>query len=115
MLSVRMLKTVRTIACIVLSSATAVCAPAAHADEALAAKYACIACHELDFKKVGPAYEDVARNYRGANAETIETLVKHVREGSTGVWGKDVMPAQPLVPEQDVRTLVKWVLSLDAK
>lgn len=110
-----MLKTVRNVVSIVLASVAALWGVSAHADEALAAKYACIACHELDFKKVGPAYEDVARKYRGADAKTIETLVKHVREGSTGVWGKDVMPAQPLVPEQDVRILVKWVLSLDAK
>ncbi|HTP38469.1 MAG TPA: c-type cytochrome [Steroidobacteraceae bacterium] len=87
---------------------------AAQADEAMAAKYGCVSCHELDFKKVGPAYEAVAKKYHGADAATIETLVKHVREGSTGVWGKDIMPPQTLVPEKDVRELVSWVLSLDS-
>lgn len=97
--------------CLLLAAAWLVCA-AAQASEELAVKYACVACHEIDFKKVGPAYEDVARKYRNADAATVATLVKHVREGSTGVWGKDIMPAQPLVPEADVRTLVQWVLSL---
>lgn len=85
------------------------------ADEELAAKYACVTCHEIDFKKVGPAYEEVAKKYRGADAKTIDTLVKHVKEGSTGIWGSMIMPPQAQISEQDARVLVKWVLSLDAK
>lgn len=92
----------------------------AYADESvgseeMAAKYACVSCHEIDFKKVGPAYEEVARKYRPADSKTIETLIKHVREGSTGVWGTASMPPQVQAPEQDVRALVKWVLSLSAQ
>lgn len=84
----------------------------ARASEELAVKYACVACHEIDFRKVGPSFEDVARKYRNADEQIVATLVKHVREGSSGVWGKDIMPAQPLVPEADAKVLVLWVLSL---
>lgn len=85
---------------------------AARASEELAVKYACVACHEIDFRKVGPSFEDVARKYRGADEQAVDTLVNHVREGSTGIWGKDIMPAQPLVPAADAKVLVLWVLSL---
>lgn len=83
--------------------------------EAMATKYACVSCHEIDFKKVGPSYEEVARKYRGADAKTVDTLVKHVKEGSTGIWGSMIMPAQAQIPEQDVRALVAWVLAMDSK
>ncbi len=105
----------RNVVLVLLSGVAVLGGLSAQVNEALSAKYACVACHELDFKKVGPAYEDVAGKYRGADAKTVESLVKHVHEGSAGAWGKDIMPAQPLVPEQDVHTIVKWVLSLNVK
>lgn len=97
-------------ALVMLSGALA--AVKASASEELSVKYACVACHEVDFKKVGPAFEDIAKKYNGASEQTVATLVKHVREGSTGIWGKDIMPAQPLLTDSDARTLVQWVLSM---
>ena len=88
-------------------------ASSAHADEVMAVKYACVSCHEIDFLKVGPAYEEVAKKYKGADQQAIDTLVKHVKEGSTGIWGAAMMPAQLNVPDEDVRALVQWILSLD--
>src|SRR5690606_27355514 len=41
----------------------------ATAQEALAKKYACFACHAVDKKLVGPAYKDVAAKYRGRSEE----------------------------------------------
>ena len=35
------------------------------ASEELAKKNACIACHTVDKKLVGPSYKDVAAKYRG--------------------------------------------------
>jgi cytochrome c len=34
------------------------------ADEALAKKHNCLACHQMDKKTVGPAYKEVARSTR---------------------------------------------------
>jgi cytochrome c len=42
----------------------------------------CLNCHELDKKKVGPAYKDVAAKYKGdKNAEG--NLVAKLKEGKT--------------------------------
>jgi cytochrome c len=93
--------------------AAAVVVPAslpAHAQEELAKKHACFACHAVDKKLVGPAYKDVAAKYRndpGAEAK----LVDKVKKGSQGTWGQVPMPPNASVPDADIRALVKWILS----
>jgi len=82
----------------------------AQANEALAKKYACLACHAIDKKLVGPAFKDVAAKYRGdKNAEAM--LADKVKKGGSGVWGQVPMPPNAAVPQTDIQTLVKWVLS----
>jgi len=83
----------------------------AHAQEALAKKYNCLACHSVDKKVVGPAYKDVAAKYR--NDKTAEAkLIEKVKKGGSGVWGQIPMPPNTAVPDADVKKLVEWVLSL---
>jgi cytochrome c len=82
----------------------------ANANEALAQKSGCLACHNVNVKILGPAYKDVAAKYRGqAGAEA--KLVAKVKAGGSGVWGPIPMPAHPQVKEEDIRTIVKWVLT----
>ena len=82
----------------------------AHAQEELAKKHACLACHAIDKKLVGPAYKDVAAKYRG-DASAEAKLVDKVKKGSQGTWGQVPMPPNSNVPDADVRALVKWILS----
>lgn len=88
----------------------AVASPAL-ADEALAKKYACTACHAIDKKLVGPAYKDVAAKYKG-DAKAEAKLAEKVKKGGSGVWGPVPMPPNPNVPDADIAKLVKWVLSI---
>jgi cytochrome c len=81
------------------------------ANEELAKKNACTACHAIDKKLVGPAYKEVAAKYRG-NAKAEAMLADKVKKGGVGVWGQVPMPPNPQVKDEDVKTLVKWVLSL---
>jgi cytochrome c len=72
---------------------------------------ACLACHSIDNKVVGPAYKDVAKKFRGRkDAEAY--LVKKIREGSTGDWGQIPMPPNTTVDEAQAHTLAKYILSL---
>ena len=89
----------------------AVCTVPAQASEDLAKKYACVACHSLDKKGVGPAYKEVAKKYAADKAAQAR-LEDKVKKGGTGVWGQIPMPPNDKVPAGDVSTLVKWVLSL---
>ena len=95
---------------LVLAAAVVPASLPAHAQEELAKKHACLACHALDKKLVGPSYKEVAAKYRGdAGAEA--KLVDKVKKGSQGTWGQVPMPPNASVPDADVRALVKWILS----
>ena len=87
----------------------ALAAPAL-ADEALAKKHNCTACHAIDKKLVGPAYKDVAAKYKGQNV--VAKLEEKVKKGGAGVWGPVPMPPNATVPEADIKKLVDWVLKL---
>ena len=84
-------------------------APAAHADMQLAQKNACTACHAVDKKLVGPAFQDVAKKYQG-QPDAVSKLVESIRKGGSGKWGAIPMPAQPALSEADAKTLAEWVL-----
>ena len=89
----------------------ALAAPSAFASEDLAKKSACTACHSIDKKLVGPAYKDVAKKYAGDKTAEAK-LIEKVKKGSVNVWGPVPMPPNTTVKDEDVKTLVKWVLSL---
>jgi cytochrome c len=71
----------------------------------------CLACHQFDRKVIGPAYVDVARKYRGDSTAPAR-LVRKIREGGSGVWGKAAMPAHPQLTEEQTSAMVAYILSL---
>ncbi len=85
--------------------------PVAQADEAMAKKYNCTACHQLDKKVVGPAYKDVAKKYKG-QADAAAKLAEKVKKGGSGVWGPVPMPPNAAVPDADIQKLVAWILAM---
>ena len=79
----------------------------AQANEELASKSGCLACHAVDKKVVGPAFQDVAKKYKAADEAK---LVEKVKKGGSGTWGPVPMPPNASVKDEDIKTLVKWVL-----
>ncbi|MEO5904715.1 MAG: ThuA domain-containing protein [Gemmatimonadaceae bacterium] len=71
----------------------------------------CLACHQLNSKSIGPAYLDVARKYHDDSSATAR-LVRKIREGGTGVWGKVMMPAHPQLTEEQASQMVAYIVSL---
>ena len=94
-----------------LGAGALLAAPASRADEAMAKKYNCLACHSVDKKVVGPAYKDIAKKYAGQPGIEAK-LIEKVKKGGAGVWGPIPMPPNAAVPEADVKKLVEWILSL---
>lgn len=78
---------------------------------ALAQKHACMTCHAVDKKLVGPAFKDVAAKYKGDKTAEAK-LIEKVKKGGSGVWGAIPMPPNAQVSDADVKTMVTWVLSL---
>ena len=75
-------------------------------------KAGCLTCHAVDRKVVGPPFKDVAAKYKndtGAEAR----LIKKVKGGGGGVWGKIRMPANlGKMTDEEYKTTVEWILSL---
>jgi cytochrome c len=77
---------------------------------ALAKARACLGCHQVDNKRVGPSFRAIAQ--RHANKEDIAPyLVQVIRKGGRGQWGAVPMPGQP-VSDQDAEKLAQWIISL---
>jgi cytochrome c len=96
---------------VLAAAGLAIAAAPAFANEELAKKNACTACHSVDKKLVGPAYKEVAKKYAGdKGAEAL--LAEKVKKGGVGVWGQVPMPPNANVKDEDVKTLVKWILAL---
>jgi len=82
----------------------------AQADEALAKKHNCLACHQVDKKVIGPSYREIAKKYKGQNVAA--QLEGKVKKGGVGVWGQIPMPPNAAVPDGDIKKLVDWILKL---
>ena len=80
------------------------------AAKALAKKNDCFKCHAIDKEKKGPSYKKIAAKYKG-NAKAEAMLVDKVKKGGTGVWGQIPMPPNAAVKDEDIKTLVKWILA----
>lgn len=69
----------------------------------------CMACHAVDKKLVGPAYQEVAAKYKGQK-DAEAKLIEKVKKGGSGVWGPVPMPPNAQVSDADIKTLVEWIL-----
>ena len=79
--------------------------------QAMMQKDGCAACHAVDKKIVGPAYQDVAAKYHG-DSTALAKLTQKVKAGGAGVWGQVPMPPNSQVPDADITALVSWILTL---
>jgi cytochrome c len=75
----------------------------------------CTACHSVRVGQgpnTGPAYEDVAVKYAHAGDTIVNHLIKKIVTGGNGVWGSNLMTPHPGLKEDDIRTMVNYILSL---
>ena len=93
--------------------ALAAAAPARADDDGkeLLQKSGCTACHAIDKKVIGPAYNDVAAKYKG-DAGAAAKLADKVKKGGSGVWGPIPMPPNTAVKDEDIKKMVAYVLAL---
>jgi cytochrome c len=92
-----------------LTAACLVFATPAFANLEMAKKNACMACHAVDKKLVGPAYQEVAKKYAGQKDAEAQ-LIKSIKAGGSGKWGPTPMPAQTALSDADAKTLAAWIL-----
>lgn len=87
---------------------------AADADGArIARANACMGCHAVDRKLVGPSFAEIAARYR-QDPQAQAKLAAKVKNGGSGAWGMIPMPAHPGMSDSDIRSVVQWVLATPA-
>ncbi len=66
-----------------------------------AKEHGCVKCHEVDKKKVGPAWKEVAAKYKGKKAEEVVLAMK----------GKPVhKQTLQKAADSSLKTIAEWVL-----
>jgi len=76
----------------------------------LATKSGCMACHGVKNKIVGPGYNEVVARYQG-QPDAESRLIAKVKAGGQGVWGSIPMPPNAHLKDDDLKTLVQWILA----
>jgi cytochrome c len=86
----------------------------ADAAQKLARQSNCFRCHAIDKKKDGPAWHDVAVEFKGKpNAE--QRLITHITTGEKAKFPDGHEEDHPIVKSKDpeqIKNLVDWILSL---
>lgn len=76
---------------------------------ALAKQSACLGCHAVDKKIVGPSFQAVAKKY--ANDPNANVFLKNkILKGGSGSWGVIPMPGNSRLSDADVSLLTSWIL-----
>ena len=83
------------------------------ASEELAKQKACLTCHAMQTKVIGPSFADIAAKYKSDKDADTKLAVK-IRAGGSGVWGQIPMPPNAAVSEAEAKTLAKWLMTVAA-
>lgn len=82
----------------------------AAAAKALAQKNACLACHAVDKKLVGPSYKDVAAKHKD-DTGALEKVAARIKSGGSGMYGPVPMPPQANLKDDELKMLAAWILA----
>ena len=72
-------------------------------------KAACLGCHGVDRKIVGPGFNEVMAKYKG-NDKAENYLADKIRHGGQGVWGSVPMPPTTMLGDAEASLLARWIL-----
>ncbi len=71
---------------------------------------ACLSCHAINTKIVGPAYHDVAERYHN-NPKALVTVMANIKAGGANKWGEMAMPPFSMLSDAELKALAEFVLS----
>lgn len=71
----------------------------------------CKTCHNKNLQTIGPSYVDIAKKYQ-ESPENIALLSQKIKKGGSGVWGEQMMTPHPDLGDDQLKTMVTYILSL---
>jgi cytochrome c len=82
------------------------------ADMPAAGKAKCGACHDVDKKKMGPSYMDIAKKYKG-DADAVGKLDANITKGGSFDWKMGKMPPKGMgASDADIKAMAEYIASL---
>lgn len=70
---------------------------------------ACLGCHAIDTKLLGPSFHDVAAKYAG-QANAVPELAISIQSGGVGKWGPMPMPPMSGLSDEQANALAVYIL-----
>lgn len=77
----------------------------------IAEKGGCLTCHNVDTRKVGPAFKEIAAKYK--DQDVTEKLIHKIKTGGRGNWG--ILPMPPnagKLSDEEFKLVVEWITAL---
>ncbi len=75
-------------------------------------KAKCGACHAVDRKVVGPAFEAVAAKYKG-DKDALNKITANITKGGSFGWKFGAMPAKGMgASDADIKTMATFIVGL---
>ncbi|EJM63456.1 cytochrome c551/c552 [Pseudomonas sp. GM49] len=71
---------------------------------------ACLSCHSVDHKVVGPAYHDVATRYAN-DPQALARVMSSIQHGGSGKWGDVPMPPFAQLSSDDLKSLATFIMN----
>ncbi|HXE48506.1 MAG TPA: c-type cytochrome [Ramlibacter sp.] len=107
----KLLLTLTVVASGLMTASLANAAVDADAAQAAIKESGCLTCHAVDKKKIGPAFKDVAKKYKG-KADGAESVTKQLTTKPMVDAGGEKVPHKSLKNADSVSNVVQWILSL---
>ncbi|TDF80231.1 c-type cytochrome [Pseudomonas sp. H9] len=76
---------------------------------ALLQNNACLSCHAVDHKVVGPAYHEVAAKYAN-DPQAVAKVTSSIAQGGSGKWGNVPMPPFAQLSQEDLKAMATFIL-----
>lgn len=76
----------------------------------LLADNACVSCHSIEQKIVGPSFREIAVRYAGDGGAGARLAAK-IKAGGAGVWGPVPMPPNPGLSDVQLAQVTSWILN----
>jgi cytochrome c len=73
----------------------------------------CLNCHAFDARLIGPSIADIRKRYPYSQA-SVDSLSRHILQGTSGTWGSIKMPSHPELTMQQAAACVTWILNTAA-
>jgi cytochrome c len=73
----------------------------------------CLNCHTFDARLIGPSFVRIRKRFPYSQAN-VDSLSRHILEGSSGVWGNIKMPSHPQLTAEQAAACVTWILKTAA-